>query len=248
MKAVGSARKSNKQRLALSKRLDKKTRAAATECMVKMLTGEVVRQKCPWKNWGWIKSTKGDVEYHAFWRGPDAATHANYCAFNLIYEDGHFGDQNYICGLAQLSRPSTCCTRWALLKWVLDLQLIDALLEKIVAKERPAPRLVKLGALVDAYCDDPDNSRPETLELLGMCQAKQLTAFEFAWVQRSTSRATMEKACALSESNERKATTLFTEAVRDLAEVLAETQKLVRKSLLADKAKPAADAVRLTPT
>ena len=35
-------------------------------------------------------------------RGSDGAPEGNYCAFNLVYEDGHAGDHDYICGLAEL--------------------------------------------------------------------------------------------------------------------------------------------------
>ena len=61
----------------------------------------------------------------------DGAPQGNYCAFNLIFEEGHPGDMEHLCGVAELSRPSACHTRWALLKWRLDLQLMDMLLGKL---------------------------------------------------------------------------------------------------------------------
>ena len=138
MKAVGSARKENRERLKLTKLLDRKLHDAATDCMSKMVASKITRQKQRWKDWSWIvgSSDGGLVEYHAMRRGDDGAPQGNYCAFNLIFEEGHPGDMEHLCGVAELSRPSACHTRWALLKWRLDLQLMDMLLGKLEEKER----------------------------------------------------------------------------------------------------------------
>lgn len=248
MKLVGSARESNRKRLALSAQLDKKARAAAKDCMTKMLTSDIVRQRSPWKDWSWIKGTRRSehVEYHALWRGPDASSHANYCAFNVVYEDGHLGDPNYICVLAELSRPSTCFTRWALLKWGLDLQLLDAMLERLADKEQEAgrvPRCVELGESVTAYMLDRDSSSPEAERLARMCEEVwKVSDYERIWVQRQAVSMTMSKACALSEVDEAQASALLSEAMYELPNTLAGVQQLLRRSLLAAKAKAAADA------
>lgn len=252
MKLVGSARESNRKRLALSAQLDEKARTAAKDCMTKMLTSDIVRQQSRWKNWSWIKGTRKseNVEYHALWRGPDASSHANYCAFNVIYEDGHLGDPNYICVLCELSRPSTCFTRWALLKWGMDLQLLDAMLERLAGKEQEAgrvPRCVELADSVNAFMLDRDDSNPEArftdpTRLAKMCEMWEVSDYERIWMQRQAISMTMSQACALSEVDEARANMLFSEAIYDLPNALAEVQQLVRRSLLAAKAKTAADA------
>jgi hypothetical protein len=61
MKAAGVARKQNRERLALTARLDKKLSDAATECMKKMVTSDIVRVRSLWKDWSWIKGTQGHV-------------------------------------------------------------------------------------------------------------------------------------------------------------------------------------------
>ena len=58
MKAAGVARKQNRERLALTARLDKKLSDAATECMKKMVTSDIVRVRSLWKDWSWIKGTQ----------------------------------------------------------------------------------------------------------------------------------------------------------------------------------------------
>lgn len=234
MKAVGSVRKSNQERLKLSAQIDKKLRDAATECMTKMLTSEVKRQKSLWKNWGWIKGTKGHVEYHALWRGPDVLSPDNYCAFNVVYEDGHLGDPQYICGLAELSRPTTCRTRWALLKWVLDFQLLGALLERLADKEPDgrAPRSVELRDLLAAVASDPKKKCPEVKILHDLMCGDDLTDYERLWLERASVETDMSTACALSEKDETTAGQHFTEAVHHLAHLLAATQKVLRHGIL----------------
>jgi hypothetical protein len=242
MKTVGSARKSNRERLKLSALLDKKLHDAATDCMTKMLTSDVKRQACPWKNWGWIKGTKGHVEYHALWRGPDASSPNNYCAFNLVYEDGHLGDPEYICGLAELSRPTTCHTRWVLLKWVLDLQLLDAVLERIKDKEpdgRP-PRYVELQDMVAAVTADRDC--PEGKKMHDLLCGDDLTDYERIWLERTSIETDMSGACALAEKDEKQAGILFSHALHNLAQVLAAAQRLLRHGIL--DAKYTAEAAR----
>jgi hypothetical protein len=235
MAAVGSARKSNRERLALSAKLDKKLREAATDCMTKMLTSEITRVKSPWKNWGWIKGIQGHVEYHALWRGPDALSPNNYCAFNLIYEDGHLGDPEYICGLAELSRPTTCHTRWVLLKWVLDFQLLDALLERIKDKEPDgrAPRYVELQDMMAAVT--ADRNCPEAKVMHDLMCGDDLTDYERIWMERTSIQMDMSGACALSEKDEKRAGILFSQAIHNLAQVLAAAQRLLRHGILDEK-------------
>jgi hypothetical protein len=245
MKAVGAARKNNRKRLALSARLDKKLRDAATDCMTKMLTSEIVRQKSPWQGWGWIKGTHGHVEFHAMWRGPDASSHNNFCAFNVVYEDGHNSDPEYICGLAELSRPSTCFARWTLLKWGLDIQLLDALLERIAEKDREAgrvPRCLERGDMLAAVNDDHDRSGPETKRLEEMLTGGELSDYERVWLERESTGMEMTEACALAEKDEAKAGRLFGMAVHSLSETLASAQGLLRRLMLEAKVKATADA------
>lgn len=135
MQAVGTVRTRNKRLLKLAQAMNTRAEKALENCLFKLVTCDVTVQPAPTPGWRWVKGVKGDDEYHAFKR---IGAENIYYALTICYEPGRVGQEDCIFQLVVVKLAHARVSRYDMLHWNKQLQLLDITIGRVEELEAAA--------------------------------------------------------------------------------------------------------------